>query len=51
MEYRRCIKTLNKNEKLNNFSIVCSCMELGNNGDFLTEAELISIDYDTMFDN
>lgn len=49
--YRRSTKTLNKNEKKNNFSIVCSYMENGNNGDFLKEAELISIDCETIFDN
>lgn len=49
-EYRRLIKNLNTNSKLENFSIVITCVGNGMDNTYLSEADLLSLDYDTQFE-
>lgn len=51
IEYRRNIKLLNREEKIENFSIIVSCVGNGKNGDLLSESKLASIEYDTMYED
>ncbi len=49
-EYRRLIKNLNANSKLENFSIVIACVGKGMDNTYLSVADLLSLDYDTQFE-
>ena len=50
-EYRRSLKSCNTKEKLGNFAIVLSCAGNGLNGEFLSEDNLVSFEYETIFEN
>ena len=51
IEYRRSIKLLNKDQKIRNFSEIISIVGNGKDGGLLSEDELRSINYDTMFED
>ena len=48
---RRSINDLSYFEKLNNFSILISCVGINDKKDYLNEEELLSLDYDTNLDD
>lgn len=50
-EYRPSIKNLNAKEKLENSATLFECVGVRDKKDYLTESELISLDYETNFDD
>ena len=51
MEYRRSIKSLNTEKKMENFSTLFGCVGFANINELLSKEELYDINYDTYFDN
>ena len=51
IEYRRNLKKLNCNEKLENFATLLSCVGINSDDSYLSEKELMSFNYDTLFDD
>lgn len=50
-EYRRSIKDLKSEDKMLNFSVLFSCVGIRTDDEYLSEKELLSLDYETNFDD